>query len=151
MSDRITIISKKIGGVDGRLITVRTGSSEYAVIAVQELTSAQESANSRKPHVGALKDVKTWHEVVLNGEQHTLTLEGVTEGGEAVILVVHGMGAGFQGSGPHNAVAILTTLKIGTRDYLRRIITRPASGLHDQDSWRSIYFTQDLMPHGPQG
>jgi len=151
VSDRVTIRDKKVSGGELRLITVATGSSEFAVIAVQELTSAQEASDPRKPHIGALKTVKTWQEVVLDGEKHTLTLEGVLEDGTTVVLVVHGMSAGFQGSGPHNAVAILTTLRIGERSFLRDIITRPMPGRRDHDSWRTVYGTEVLMPNGPRG
>lgn len=140
---------RTVDGVEKHLITVYTGVSEWAVRSVQELMADKPSTiDPHKRHVGALRGV-AWREVILNGEAHTLTVEGKLDG-KVTVLVVHAMGAGFWGTGSLNAVTVLTTLGIGTRDFLRGIVTTPDKTLPEGDEWKTVYSTLDLMPHGPQ-
>lgn len=151
LSPYITLENK-----DDRLCaTVTAPTSELALTCAQELVSNKPGEDE---HIGALREVK-WTDVVLDGENHTLTVEGAfaekvnnyPRGHKVKLVIVKTMSAGFSGSGSLNTVTILVLLKIGKKDFLRRIITQPdADHEHGPDEWRSVFRTEDLMPHGPK-
>lgn len=91
-----------------------------------------------------------WTAPYINGEEHLLTVEGhhPSESKEKppVVLRIHQVGAGYSGVGPDAAVTILTHLRLGTPDYLRRII----HARRGSDSWKQVLTPAQLTPHSVQ-